>query len=202
MSTCLTWSSYMHVEIKAERWKENGTKVKGGRGGNTPKLEYLFSTEKGKWGGASWAGRKNERGRRKDMRRQPKRASQPGEHSAAWKQMDRGDVEDSSQQTFLEHNTNNKDQPSIVLYLTCCSKSWAAVLKLGRKNNVCLFLTVLIKYKIRLFMVDLIRYALISRTLTALGTEVAIAKSNRHYFLKLGCAHQITIVHKTLLHPV
>lgn len=38
----------MHVEIKAERWKENGTKVKGGRGGNTPKLEYLFSTEKGK----------------------------------------------------------------------------------------------------------------------------------------------------------
>lgn len=116
--------------------------------------------------------------------------------------MDRGDVEDSSQQTFLEHNTNNKDQPSIVLYLTCCSKSWAAVLKLGRKNNVCYFLTVLIKHKIRLFMVDLIRYALISHTLTALGTEVAIAKSNRHYFLKLGCAHQITIVHKTLLHPV
>lgn len=34
------------------------------------------------------------------------------------------------------------------------------------------FLTVLIKYKIRLFMVDLIRYALISHTLTALGTEV------------------------------
>lgn len=34
-------------------------------------------------GGVSWAGRKNERGRRKGMRRQPKRASQPGEHSAA-----------------------------------------------------------------------------------------------------------------------
>lgn len=40
------------------------------------------------------------------------------------------------------------------------------------------FLTVLVKHKIRLFMVDLIRDALISHTLMALGREVAIAKSN------------------------
>ena len=49
MLTCLSWSGYLHDEIKDERREGRmEEKVKGGRAGKTQKQEYLLSTGKGR----------------------------------------------------------------------------------------------------------------------------------------------------------